>query len=544
MKADLTRDSFAPQKHFSRVLMQQGRVQLDADWNEQAAILVAATRQLAVQVVPDNGSSTGAFALTPIAAASAAAAADLEIAPGVFWLDGIACEAAATPVAVLSASTTGLAVARWTVDGLAYAVGQRVRLSSPSTSEPSDVIALTGVDYATQTLVATAPEIPAWTPPQDFVDVRRILTYLTQPDLPHPPALPQVATQMVLHAWERLVTPLEDDSIREPALGEADTADRARIVWQVQALPSWAEFSSDRTLTGREIGWFFRGGYPGTLRARVQPAPASTDPCTVMPGSPYRGAENQLYRVEVNTGSLDAQGKAAAPTFKWSRDNGAVIFGVKTVQVAAGLTTVKLASLGPDERFGLAVGDYVEIADDETALKLLPGQLLPIQSIDRANKIVVLAGAVAVDGAGRLVGTDPTLHPLLRRWDHGGALPAAGAAADGCIAITQTSIQDGDGAWTTLEDGIQVLFDKFNPLAAYRTGDYWLLPARVATADVIWPQESALDAQGNPVTWAAARVPDGIDHHYAPLGVYDPSSQPLATAGQAKKTAPAKKANT
>ena len=40
MKADLTRDTFHPLKHFARVLTQQGRVQLDADMNEQAAILL------------------------------------------------------------------------------------------------------------------------------------------------------------------------------------------------------------------------------------------------------------------------------------------------------------------------------------------------------------------------------------------------------------------------------------------------------------------------------------------------------------------------
>ena len=38
MKGDFTRDSFDPKKHFQQLLMQQGRVQLDADWNEQAAI--------------------------------------------------------------------------------------------------------------------------------------------------------------------------------------------------------------------------------------------------------------------------------------------------------------------------------------------------------------------------------------------------------------------------------------------------------------------------------------------------------------------------
>ena len=40
MKGDFTRNTFDPDKHFLRVLMQQGRVQLDSDWNEQAAILL------------------------------------------------------------------------------------------------------------------------------------------------------------------------------------------------------------------------------------------------------------------------------------------------------------------------------------------------------------------------------------------------------------------------------------------------------------------------------------------------------------------------
>jgi hypothetical protein len=38
MKADVSRSTFDPQHQYSAVLMQQGRVQIDADWNEQQAI--------------------------------------------------------------------------------------------------------------------------------------------------------------------------------------------------------------------------------------------------------------------------------------------------------------------------------------------------------------------------------------------------------------------------------------------------------------------------------------------------------------------------
>ena len=42
MKGDFSRETFDSVKHFSRVLQQQGRVQLDADWNEHTAIVLHA----------------------------------------------------------------------------------------------------------------------------------------------------------------------------------------------------------------------------------------------------------------------------------------------------------------------------------------------------------------------------------------------------------------------------------------------------------------------------------------------------------------------
>src|SRR6185295_16365471 len=53
------------------------------------------------------------------------------------------------------------------------------------------------------------------------------------------------------------------------------------------------------------------------LAARLQPSKQSEDPCIIDPESVYRGAANQLYRVEIHTG-----GVAGTATFKWSRDNG------------------------------------------------------------------------------------------------------------------------------------------------------------------------------------------------------------------------------
>jgi hypothetical protein len=61
--------------------------------------------------------------------------------------------------------------------------------------------------------------------------------------------------------------------------------------------------------------------------------------------------------------------------------------------------------------------------------------------------------------------------------------------------------------WIDLEDGVQIQFPADGD---YRTGDYWLIPARVTTANVEWPQDDELNPQPLP--------PRGIEHHYGLLG--------------------------
>ena len=48
---DISRSSFRPEAHFSSVRMQQGRVQLDADWNEQVDITSRWNRAATTDIV-------------------------------------------------------------------------------------------------------------------------------------------------------------------------------------------------------------------------------------------------------------------------------------------------------------------------------------------------------------------------------------------------------------------------------------------------------------------------------------------------------------
>ncbi len=58
MKGDFSRNSFRRARHYSRVLMQQGRVLLDSDWNEQGSIFAYYLKSLARDLIGPYGGPT------------------------------------------------------------------------------------------------------------------------------------------------------------------------------------------------------------------------------------------------------------------------------------------------------------------------------------------------------------------------------------------------------------------------------------------------------------------------------------------------------
>ncbi|MFI5958819.1 DUF6519 domain-containing protein [Cryptosporangium sp. NPDC051539] len=84
MKGDFTRRTFRRSNHYRAVLMQQGRVQLDADWNEQHDI----QRHHDEISIRDAIGRCGA----PVDGAGFAITDQLEISAGRYYVDGILCE--------------------------------------------------------------------------------------------------------------------------------------------------------------------------------------------------------------------------------------------------------------------------------------------------------------------------------------------------------------------------------------------------------------------------------------------------------------------
>ncbi|MEW5626954.1 DUF6519 domain-containing protein [Streptomyces hydrogenans] len=91
MHGDFSRVIFDPARRFSSVLSQQGRVQLDADFNEQTAILLHYVRTLASDLLgpaayPPDPDGLGGFGIDGYDGDT------FSVAPGRMYVDGILCE--------------------------------------------------------------------------------------------------------------------------------------------------------------------------------------------------------------------------------------------------------------------------------------------------------------------------------------------------------------------------------------------------------------------------------------------------------------------
>jgi hypothetical protein len=534
MKNDITRDTYRTFRHYSGVLMQQGRVQLDADWNEQVAIEHHYLRQLTIDLVGPVGAPVGnaGFVAMSLDSVATKPGTDVAFTPGHCYVDGILCECDATAVPVGFAEKTVFTVSRWVVDGVAFDVGQYLWVfdTSPTPVAAPMLVRIASVDF-TKLQVTPAQDISAFSGSGN-VRIRRFFTYLTQPDYV-PPPLPASGTyQMYLDVWERLISYVENDAVREVALNGPDTAGRSKVVWQVKLLPATnTATNSDGNpvcITPQALTALLQPGNLALLRARTQPAQTSDDPCTIAPDSLYRGPENQLYRVEIHDGSLTPDGKPQQPTFKWSRENGAVVFPIVS---GSGTNALTLENLGRDDRFTLNEGDFVEVQDDVSVLQGRVAPLYQVQSIDSSRLNVTLNAATD-----STIGGDPTKHPLLRRWDH-----KQGDASTGGLTLASDNaaqvVSGSPAPWLNLEDGVQVQFS--DPASTvYRPGDYWLIPARVATGDVEWPSETISLPQNKSVTQKVALPPFGVVHHYAPVAVVTISANGLSVANSCVPTFP------
>lgn len=414
MKGDFSRSTFRATKRYASVRMQQGRVQMDADWNEAMDIIAHRANTGTRDIIGQCGAprDQAAFGLLLV---------DSQIP------NGVEASLSRKPSELVTRGDFLLSPGRFYLDGI-------------------------------------------------MVENERYTTYLEQPDCVGLSPLDDAKDYLIyLDVWHQHLTALEDPAIREIALGGPDTATRTRTVWQVRALPV-KETNSDYPSEWNDLIMAERG----KLSARAQSTPPTTqDPCLAPAGAGYRRLENQLYRVEIHKTGLPGNNGA---TFKWSRDNGSIAAYAR--KVTGQPKRIQAETPGRDPALLFEPGQWVELTAWEHELRAepIPGFLSRIDRVD-GNEIT-LEENVPADLPGTAEGF------RIRRWDSAGALPV--------------TIPSGDG-FLPLEGGVEV---RFQAGKTYRTGDYWLIPARTVAPYVEWPLTGK-----TPV----AMEPHGVQHHYCQL---------------------------
>jgi hypothetical protein len=267
MSFDISRKTFDAWKNYFGVAMQQGRVQLDSDWNEWLAELA---RRLQAGTL-DTVGATGVPSATPSGfkiTVDSSTPPQTTIGYGRIYVDGILAENHRPK----GSDMWDPALAEW------------------SGSAPS------GVDVNSQPWLTAGP-LPT--------DQKPYLLYLD--------------------VWQREVTYLEDPSLVDAAVG-LETTGRLQTVWQVKYL----DVSSVAVASCSNPGdpWTNQiQPSAGLLTTDIGGAAAALPgPCSLSATAGYTGLENQLYRVEIHEPSSTGQ-----PTFKWSRDNATVTTAVTAI---------------------------------------------------------------------------------------------------------------------------------------------------------------------------------------------------------------------
>lgn len=460
MNGDFSRLTFDRRKRYSSVRMQQGRVQLDADWNEQADILQHLSRSHLVDLIGSHGTTDrgGGFRIisdptptrhvTPLPGGSDGG---LAITAGHYYVDGMLCENEST-----------------------------VRLDQQ-------------------------PDLPALTLHDESANEGTYLVYLD--------------------VFQRHITAAEDPSIRETALGDADTTTRTKTVWQARLLPldhghdplathpgdrdanhnhtdlsGWSKFldrQNDRTtLTVR----YHPHHPPGTLGDETRDTEKGTPSPRVM-----ESLENRLYRIEVHgqaTTTSDDSSQNGPIACKWSRENGAISLPVVEFQKfdrsshtkGRILLTLRIQGLSRLTH-QIRQGDWVELVDRDSSLI---GQTRPLWQVARTpdlhgGKIEVTCPECTPD----LETLQSLKCPLIRKWDQ---------TSNGKQSLRNGTLLVERETWFHLESGI---WAQFHLGGSPRPGDHWQIPTRT---------------HAPPRDWPTADPPHGPSHHYAPLAIVSRSA--------------------
>jgi Family of unknown function (DUF6519) len=360
MASDRARVSYDASRKWRGVIGQQGRVTVEADWNEAAMIGEERDRQVALDVIGPVGTPNRGYAVTttrPRREGSGSPPRDLTIGPGTLYLGGERLDLA-----------------------------EKVRYRA----QPD------WLDHSTD---------PMWRAERarHDGDPRRELVYLL--------------------AAAQEISAVEDPALADVALGGPDTMQRWRILQHFVRCPSesgtceGARAALERSLASCGLT-FDPAEMTARSAARLQvsfSAAAGRDWSTAAGG--YLGSENQMIRVMV--AGVDAA--TGQPTIVWGFDDASFLYRVTAVP-GSGATTLTLARAPVDSYHYPQRGQAVELLRD--AVKLTESDFIASSSgfvstvtaaYQPADRTLVIAGGPG-DYSNDYLDAERTPQLYLRVW--------------------------------------------------------------------------------------------------------------------------------
>ncbi len=239
MKAQISRNSHSPEKRYSAVFQQQGRMLTDDDWNVMSQLVKERLDDVIKDVIGSGSPRTRGIA----GVVSSGGITSYQLQWGHAYVDGIVAQLRPDP------NTT---------------------LSDPNAT---------------------------------------LVEYEHQADFPHAPPITASDYSLYLDVWERAVTSIEDDTLRDPGLHGADTCTRSQTMAQLKWCPLGVD-PQDPVQNPQ------RGNAPLTLELRS----GSTDPDPCDPCADEIELQDRvgsyLFRVEVHDVVHDTDGTPIQVTLK------------------------------------------------------------------------------------------------------------------------------------------------------------------------------------------------------------------------------------
>lgn len=463
MYGDFSRDTFDRTKHHRRVLMQQGRLMLDADVNEQAAILLHADEQLARAVAGDFAAVGDGFKIKTVADGLS----DLELEPGAYLVGGMLCEHEGGDTPQIRRDDPGASLGPGS--HLLYLEAWEGHVD-PSEDETLADPAFANADPMGRSKVCwEVRSTKLGAGGEDRLRLPAVEATYTAPN----PAYSGLAANLFLLALGLVVLIV---CIVLYVLGSLDRETPyptdVVVAFGVVGLVLFFSALINVNNSGKGEISFLRPLQRAELQAEVErfrqafakavgsPAPDQASLKLTSEGKQnlYRGAGNRLYRVEIHRG--DNEGGA---TFKWSSDNGATTFPITNrpvlskegdhVELTVGDAQGRLAGVDRDAWFELVEYGAPAGAGRLPLLRLVQGS----QKQDGVITLKAQQPIQAVLNAAY----------FLRVWDH--RAPWTGSEVEhGALKVPS------QGKSVKLEDGLEVAFEG----STYRAGDHWCFAVR------------------------------------------------------------------